>query len=298
MSEPDVTVSFMQGSYSQSGMPRPRTITHVISVSDVDEFGTCRRSIENTYRQSDEGRQARVSATGVIPVSEVLEDLKDYSHEKKILEHGFTFNTQWWKEELAAANWKSEGKLAADAPAEVNVSRSDLFDMASAVHNGTVSPEDFAFNVLLWGSGESRRNNRARIKSIVEAKGGEDLKQALDLSRSDVLASFDAFKPRGRNRFRYLGPAFFTKLMYFYGSGSPEHKPLIVDLRVLRTLSRTEAGNGIYVGHNYGVTTYTKALAVMEHLSDVARAEGGADLAGCTPDLVERWAFDQGGAPK
>ncbi|MET4004804.1 hypothetical protein ABIB48_003549 [Arthrobacter sp. UYCu511] len=234
----------------------------------------------------------------VVSESDVLEGLKGYSREESILAHGFTLKTKWWKEQLASVNWESQGKLAVDAPLSVEISRGDLFGMAAGVHNGEVLVEDFAFNVLLWGSGESRRNNRARIQSIVASNAGTDLKRALDISRSDPLASFNAFKPKGRNRFQYLGPAFFTKLMYFYGAGSPEHKPLIVDLRVLRTLSRTEAGNGIYVGHNYGVNTYTKATAAMEHISDAACATGNADLDLCTPELVERWAFDQGGAPK
>lgn len=239
-----------------------------------------------------------MSGTQATQVSQILEDLKSYSREAQVLGQRFTPKTQWWKDELAAAGWDSQGKLAADAPASVEVSRSDLFSVAAGVHDGVVRPEDFAFNVLLWGSGESRRNNRARIRSIVESGGGECLKSALELSRSDAEASFNAFKPRGRNRFKYLGPAFFTKLMYFYGAGSLEHKPLIVDLRVLRTLSRTEAGNGLYVGHNYGVKTYKKALAALEQLADVARNSGGPELSECTPDLVERWAFDHGGALK
>jgi hypothetical protein len=239
-----------------------------------------------------------VDASPEVLVSEIFDQLKNYSRKPDILDHEFKLQTKWWKEELATAGWESHGKLAADGPSDVKISRSDLFAMATGVHNSEAHVEDFAFNVLLWGSGESRRNNRARIHSIVDKNAGAELMQALELSRSDAMASFNAFKPKRRNAFKFLGPAFFTKLMYFYGTGSPEHKPLIVDLRVLRSLSRTTAGKGIYVGHNYGVNTYAKAMAALENIADSARTTGDEELAACTPDLVERWAFDRGGVPK
>lgn len=209
------------------------------------------------------------------------------------MDHGFDIDLQWWQSELDTAGFQSKTKLAQGGPENSLVLRRDLFKMADEVRNESASVEDFAFMVLVWGSGPSRRNNRARIRTIIGAQP-RALKAALDLSLEDRMASFKAFRNKGRNLFPFLGPSFFSKLMYFYGAGDPSHGAPIVDLRVLRALSRTEAGKGIYVGFNYGPQTYARACTIMEDISSAALTSKQAGLKDCSPDVVERWAFEAG----
>ncbi|ABK02373.1 hypothetical protein Arth_0976 [Arthrobacter sp. FB24] len=234
-------------------------------------------------------------STKSLPMDQILNELRSYDRSEHILNHGFDLGTAWWKIELRKAAWTPSGPLA-EPTESVRIDRRRLFGMASEIHTGDIDPVDFTLSVVLWGSGSSRRNNRARIQSIVDVEGRVALRQALELASTDAEASFAAFRTNGRNAFAYLGPAFFTKLMYFAGAGSKSHDAYIVDHRVLQTLSRTPAGAGLRAIHNYGPNTYRRACSALEVIASAARVSGCPELADCTGDLVERWAFDVAGA--
>lgn len=230
----------------------------------------------------------------VLTTDRVINELRGYNRTEHILNHGFDLATAWWKSELGKVDWAPSGPIA--VPTErVRIDRQRLFQMASEVQTGDVDPVDFTLSVILWGSGSSRRNNRARIQSIVNVEGRLVLTKALDLATTDAEASFATFRPNRRNALAYVGPAFFTKLMYFVGAGNQSHNAYIVDHRVLRTLSRTAEGAGLRAIHNYGPSTYRQACAALEEIASTARVSGYPELANCTGDLVERWAFDSDG---
>lgn len=235
-------------------------------------------------------------STKAFPMDRILNELCSYNRSEHILNHGFNLRTVWWKIELGKVAWTASGPLA-EPTESVRIDRQRLFGMASEIHTGDIDPVDFTMSVILWGSGNSRRNNRARIQSIVAVEGRVALARALELASTDAEASFAVFQSNGRNAFAYLGPAFFTKLMYFAGAGSTSHDAYIVDHRVLQTLSRTAAGAGLRASHNYGPSTYRKACSALEAIASAARVSGYPELADCTGDLVERWAFDVAGAP-
>jgi hypothetical protein len=235
-----------------------------------------------------------MSATA-FPVDRIINELRSYNRLEHILNHGFNLGTAWWKAELRHAAWTPSGPLA-DPIDTVRIDRQRLFGMASEIRSGDIDPVDFALSVILWGSGSSRRNNRARIHSIVDFQGRLALGQALELASTDADASFAAFRTNGRNTFAYLGPAFFTKLMHFAGAGNRAHGAYIVDFRVLRTLSQTSAGAGLQAIHNYGPSTYRQACSALEAIASVARESGYPELVDSTGDLVERWAFDVAGS--
>jgi hypothetical protein len=83
--------------------------------------------------------------------------------------------------------------------------------------------------------------------------------------------------------------------MYFAGEGEPKHASLIVDRRVLTALARTQIGEGLTSAANYGRDTYLRACGVMQEIASSARDTGDAKLEDCSADMVERWAFDEGG---
>jgi len=73
------------------------------------------------------------------------------------------------------------------------------------------------------GSGNKRRNNKARIAAIAADPEAASalLQQAAARSRTDPQAAFDRLYPNNRTAVSDLGPAFFTKYLYFAGGGDP-----------------------------------------------------------------------------
>ena len=222
---------------------------------------------------------------------EILDDLEKLDRTRDVLGQKVTLQTHWWTTQLGRLAWDARGELGS-GQAEIELSRADLFQMGEQIRGGELDARDFVAHVLLWGSGSSRRNNRARLDGLFDPAAQGDLQAAL-LTR-DREKDFAAFRPSGRNRFKYLGPAFFSKLMYFSGVGAEEGAALIVDSRVLKALAVTEHGTSLPVQHNYGISTYLRACEALESIASLARASGRPALTGCTADMVERWAFGKG----
>jgi hypothetical protein len=100
--------------------------------------------------------------------------------------------------------------------------------------------------------------------------------------------------PGNANAFKYLGPAFFTKVLYFAGAGNPDHPCLIVDERVLATLNApTEPGDDRFnYKYGYPSSTYEAAVNLMQEWAKAAADDLGREVAA---DEVERWAFEKNG---
>ncbi|AMM31940.1 hypothetical protein SA2016_1260 [Sinomonas atrocyanea] len=225
-----------------------------------------------------------------LTLDQVHHELTSLSREKDVLNQGFELGTSWWRDELRRAGMEVLPPLGGDSTS-IYLDRRTLFALASEVIDGSRDPRDFTFHVLLWGSGTTRRNNRGRIDSLIAPTTSPALLDALQAAQTSPSTAFDAFRSRGRNTFAYLGPAYFTKLMYFAGQGRPTHPALIVDRRVLATLAGTEPGSGLSTAANYPRETYLRACSALEAIAASARDSGHPELTGCTADLVERWAF-------
>lgn len=94
--------------------------------------------------------------------------------------------------------------------------------------------------------------------------------------------------------FKFLGPAFFTKVLYFAGGGNPAHPCIIVDDRVLATLRAASGPKDKRFNYRYGypVSTYESAVNLMQEWASTAAADLGREVAA---DEVERWAFEFNG---
>lgn len=226
--------------------------------------------------------------TAGMSVKEIHQQLAGLSRELDVLGQSFTLSTTWWRREFGESGWTPRGLFAESSP--VTVSRQTLFALAPHEDSNDDQILSFAFHVLFWGSGSSRRNNRQRIAAILEPEGREILRSFAVAGKDDPRTLFRLFRPERRNLISYLGPAFFTKLMYF-GGNSLEHPSLIVDNRVLKSLHRTEIGRHLPVIHNYGLNTYLEACKVMHEIAEAARQSEEPRLKGCTADVVEYWAF-------
>ncbi|WP_424307558.1 hypothetical protein [Gordonia sp. (in: high G+C Gram-positive bacteria)] len=101
-------------------------------------------------------------------------------------------------------------------------------------------------------------------------------------ARRDPLAAYSLLRPGRRNAIRYLGPAFFTKFLYFAGGGDPHHRSLILDSRVASTL-RTHGWDSLRAGGNRPAATYSRYTELI--------ARWSSEL-GCRGDVIEMWLFD------
>jgi hypothetical protein len=99
------------------------------------------------------------------------------------------------------------------------------------------------------------------------------LTRAADLSRADPGGAYALLLRPSPGAITYLGPAFFTKFLYFAGSGSPDHPCLILDARVAMSLHAI-GWTSLRTGGAWPTWTYLRYLG-----------------------LLSRWASEHGVAP-
>jgi hypothetical protein len=125
--------------------------------------------------------------------------------------------------------------------------RRDVFDVADQWRAGRVSVVQFAGAVLAWGYGTVGYGpHRTRRVLSADPKGAR-LHAALQglqddqVSLATPLDSYERF--RTTSKLKWLGPAFFTKIIYFagYRRGRGGVQPLILD-RVVAGRLPNEAG--------------------------------------------------------
>ncbi|AGF71378.1 hypothetical protein [Corynebacterium halotolerans] len=144
-----------------------------------------------------------------------------------IREHSVAVDLPWLKELLAAH------ELNCDFLGE-RISRGQLFTLAEEARDSADRALDLLWNTLAWGADSTRQDVRADFPFIIEAVAAEPDRRAGDLMRAAELAGDDpvgAFRTlnAGRSKIPRLGPAFFTKFLYFSGAGAPWHPSLIID---------------------------------------------------------------------
>lgn len=133
---------------------------------------------------------------------------------------------QWaqrWPEELPRPAILAE-------PGKVSVSRKQLFELGKSID----TDEDllnFYVQVCGWGSGTSALS-AARTARPLRFDPVPKLRQALKpLRAGDPVEAYRLLN--NECHIKYLGPAFFTKLLYF---ADPKGKALILDQRVATSL--------------------------------------------------------------
>lgn len=186
------------------------------------------------------------------------------------------------------------------------ISRGDVFDIAkSARSDGEWLPLLAA--TFAWGYGPSGLGYARFLKIAARDGVEESLKGAVDVL--DAAGSVAAYKQL-QGEVRGLGPAFFTKFLYFAQGTRPlPPGPLILDARVAascRTLARTcllEAGTDAqltdeltswqwgqtgWTAHRYGV--YLDVVTgLAEHLAESSEGRWPTGR----PDVVELALFDR-----
>ena len=165
-----------------------------------------------------------------------------------------------------------------------SLSRRDIFALAEPARKTSEGALNLLWHTLAWGTGRSNRNNRSRIRAVASSTDiPELLGEAAELSISDPIAAYELLRHRRRNRVKYLGPAFFTKFLYFAGGGEETHQPLILDARVAKSLGK--AGWKPLYSFNWSSETYGQYLALVSRWQEELETSRG--------DLIERSLFDE-----
>jgi hypothetical protein len=173
--------------------------------------------------------------------------------------------------------------------------RQDVFAIANGWCEGTVSTVRFVTAVLAWGNG-IRGYGPYRTGAVLTQSGASDrLESALAGLRHDapsvetVVEAYEQFMTT--DKVPTLGPAFFTKILYFagYRRGRGGVQPLILDSVVAARLP-PEAGPAHKFTSDWWSSTWR------DYLFWAATQAGRPEFAG-EPDAVEMALFTGRWAP-
>jgi hypothetical protein len=114
-------------------------------------------------------------------------------------------------------------------------------------------------------------------------------KRQLALSRTEPRAAYGLLYPNNHTAIPELGPAFFTKYLYFAGGGAAGHPCCILDENVALALHKT-CGWRSLPSKNWLDTAYDRYAALLARW--VTKHRLGR------LDVIERWLFEQGNACK
>ena len=164
-----------------------------------------------------------------------------------VLEHGFddlTIGSDWWNSRLSAQGLDQRVELFEHGETR-RLTRGDLFGVARPIAGSDPSDTEvltLLWHVLAWGTGRSQRANSQRIASFVDAsdrqRNVELLKEAFALAQEgEATSAYGRLIRRGGGQIRGLGPAFFTKVLYFTSEGASGTRCLILDARVAGSLA-------------------------------------------------------------
>lgn len=227
----------------------------------------------------------------------LVEYLQRSQRSETILQHSVRITPGWWVDVLqeAEANEAVVRPDGEDAEGSPTLSRSRLFELAkqaSSAQDDEAVPRLF-WHILAWGTGTGARNNRRRVRAVTarQAHVVDVLRDAMQLSRTEPADAYALFRPTRRNVVPWLGPAFFTKVLYFAGQGESSHKALILDDRVAGALRDRCGWESLRTGGGWPVSTYARYIDLLDRWA--------ADLAApveraVAPDEIERWLFSKG----
>lgn len=168
----------------------------------------------------------------------------------------------------------------------LSVSRSRLFNLGQSIES-EADAVNFYVVVCAWGAdGDAQQANRS-IRPLREPGAPEHLLEGLRAaSERSAEEGYTMFDHSGSAKIKYLGPAFFTKLLYF-AAGRPApadtRHPLILDRRVAVALGWTKTSG-------WRTSEYSQYLDLVEQLHERWRPD-------LPTDVIEYTLFQSGRAP-
>lgn len=182
----------------------------------------------------------------------------------------FAWGRSQWEKRWPAGMYRP---AALDSQEAVAVSRRDVHRRAERVDTEADALELYLL-MAAWGTGTKARAIARAARPLQEEGVAATLLQAHSAARSEEPADCYAQMLRGGSlRIKHLGPAFFTKWIYFAGfeaGSSGRARPLILDARVARTLGWATWG--------WSASSYARYIAVSEALRDAWCPEAPTDV--------------------
>lgn len=165
------------------------------------------------------------------------------------------------------------------------------------VFAGQGEPYRLLWLSMAWGAGNRRRLCERRLESAASlgSKTTDVLVASAEQVRNDPVRAYELMAPNGVPAIPYLGPAFFTKYLYF-ASGTPKQRPaaLILDSRVATSLQHL-GWTSLGTTGGWPTTTYGRYLELINRWSQEANEE--IDRKTIT-DEIEYWLFSQHWPPR
>lgn len=158
---------------------------------------------------------------------------------EQVLNQTISFYPRHW-----AQKWPDE--LSSHRPnvlnetGKVSRSRKELFKLGEKTDDVTELLE-FYVNVCGWGCGTKARSAARTMKPVIHdpITFRDNLHQGIAILRSsNAIEAYDFFSTS--HQIKFLGPAFFTKLLYF---ADPKREALILDARVARSLGAAKTND-------------------------------------------------------
>ncbi|MEU0498061.1 hypothetical protein [Mycobacterium sp. NPDC006124] len=209
-----------------------------------------------------------------------VSELSGVDEDQWIHEHAISVGRPWWTRTL------TEHGLA-DTLAGEAIRRADIFALADVATDDPEAALTLLWNALAWGSGNKRRNNKARVAAVAADRdtAAALLQRAASLSRTDPQAAYELLYPRNRAAIAGLGPAFFTKYLYFAGGGQPHHPCAILDENVALALQRHCGWVSLPLS-GWLSTAYQRYATLLGTWADQHHLR--------RRDSIERWLFEAG----
>jgi len=209
-------------------------------------------------------------------------------------------NLTWWNSAIEAVGGGPVQGTVGDemsAVGEGTISRGDLFKIAPRAAFEPDAALALLWHSVAWGAGPSGLRNVPRLIDSVRRNddAASHLMRAASLAVTSPHEAYTLLRPGQKNLFTSLGPAFFTKYLYF-ASADDSHQPcLILDRNVAVSLfhhgwTSLQADNP-KKNSNWPVSTYDRYLELVTRWLDELEADTGQRP---RADLIERWLFDDG----
>jgi hypothetical protein len=192
--------------------------------------------------------------------------------------------------------WKvEESPLAVEFKTRGSISRRDLFALTQQVRDGQGSWTHLLINTFGWGWGGTSLGP-SRLARVLESNDPQTIENNLakavaTLATSGAVAAYWDLNNSSRYYLKHLGPAFFTKFLYFAAEESPRTapRPLILDKIVAGRVNALIGRRGRLATGGWTTRDYAFYLALMDRLAKHLNARDATDS--WTTDAVELGIF-------
>lgn len=178
-------------------------------------------------------------------IAELLRGSVALPHEEEVRSQGFAFYPRHWLSKWNESDMPKVpqilGSEGLDARGRKRLTREDLFSIGQRIKTPADAIE-FYVAVCSWGVGNKARDVYRRVAPLTNPEAGERLLKgitAVQGSGGSAIAGYQAFSSGDVAYLKGLGPAFFTKLLYF-AAGEPaagdDGHALILDKKVAKSI--------------------------------------------------------------